>query len=42
MPDGSERKFIEDRDTIIMKAYAQNDDVRIGFGEVITKVLPST
>jgi len=41
MPDGSERKFINDRDTIIMKAFAQNEDVRIGFGEVITKILPA-
>ena len=41
MPDGSERKFINDGDTVIMKAHAENKDVRIGFGEVITKVLPA-
>ena len=41
MPDGSERKFIEDRDKVIMHAYAQNDDVRIGFGEVITEIKPA-
>lgn len=41
MPDGSERKFIEDRDKIIMHAYAMNDDVRIGFGEVCTTILAS-
>ena len=41
MPDGSERKFINDGDTIIMKAYSTDNNVRIGFGEVRTKVLPS-
>lgn len=41
MPDGSERKFIHDNDTIIMKAYAENKDIRIGFGECITKILPA-
>jgi fumarylacetoacetase len=41
MPDGTERKFIEDRDKIIMHAYAMNDDVRIGFGEVCTTILAS-
>jgi fumarylacetoacetase len=39
MPDGSERKFILDGDTVIMKGYAMNNGVRIGFGEVRTKVL---
>jgi fumarylacetoacetase len=41
MPDGTERKFIKDRDKIIMHAYAMNDDVRIGFGEVCTTILAS-
>ena len=41
MPDGSERKFINDGDTVIMKAYSLKNNVRIGFGEVRTKVLPS-
>ena len=41
MPDGSERKFINDGDTIIMKAHSTKDNVKIGFGEVRTKVLPS-
>jgi len=38
---GSERKFIEDGDTVTMKGYAQKDDIRVGFGEVTTKVLPA-
>ena len=41
MPDGSERKFINDGDTVIMKAHSTKDNVRIGFGEVRTKVLPT-
>lgn len=40
MPDGSERKFIADNDTVIMRGYAEKDGVRIGFGEVAAKVLP--
>ncbi|GHA37306.1 fumarylacetoacetase [Salinimicrobium marinum] len=39
--DGSERKFIEDNDTVIMRGYCQKDTAyRIGFGEVKTKLLP--
>jgi len=41
MPDGSERKFILDGDTVIMRGHAEQDGVRIGFGEVSTKVLPA-
>ena len=41
MKDGSERKFINDNDTVIMRGYAQKDGVRIGFGEVAAKVLPA-
>jgi len=41
MPDGSERKFINDGDSVIMKGYAEKDNIRVGFGEVKTKVLPA-
>ncbi len=41
MPDGSERKFILDNDTVIMRGFAQKNGVRVGFGEVKTKVLPA-
>ena len=41
MPDGSTRKFIHDGDTVIMRGSAQNKDVKIGFGEVSTLVLPA-
>lgn len=41
MKDGSERKFIQDLDTVIMRGYAEKEGVRIGFGEVSTLVLPA-
>ncbi len=40
--DGTERKFLQDGDTVIMKGYAQKDDIRVGFGEVRTTILPAT
>lgn len=39
--DGTERKFINDNDTVIMRAYSENDEVRIGFGECIGTVKPA-
>ena len=42
MPDGSERKFINDGDTVVMRGFGQKDGVRIGFGAVSTKVLPAS
>ena len=33
MKDGSTRKFLEDGDTVILRGYCSNQDVRIGFGE---------
>ena len=41
MPDGSERKFINDGDTVIMRGWSERDGKRVGFGEVRTKVLPA-
>jgi len=41
MLDGTERKFIADYDTVIMRGFAEKDGVRIGFGEVVAKVLPA-
>ena len=38
--DGTTRKFINDNDTVIMKGFCQNGQVRIGFGEVSSKLLP--
>ena len=39
--DGTERKFINDNDTVILRGYCKKSDLRIGFGEVSTKLLPS-
>jgi fumarylacetoacetase len=41
MPDGSERRFIQDGDSVIMHAHGEANGVRIGFGELETKVLPA-
>jgi fumarylacetoacetase len=40
MKDGTERKFINDKDTVIMHGFAEKEGVRVGFGEVKGKVLP--
>ncbi|MEL1244402.1 fumarylacetoacetase [Flavobacterium sp. DGU11] len=39
LKDGTERKFINDGDSVIMRGYCENDEVRIGFGEVCSKLL---
>ncbi|MDX2361089.1 MAG: fumarylacetoacetase [Crocinitomicaceae bacterium] len=41
MPDGTERRFINDNDTVTMRGFSEKDGVRIGFGEVIGKLLPA-
>ena len=41
LSDGSERKFIEDHDTIIMRGFSEKEGIRVGFGEVRGKVLPA-
>ncbi len=41
MNDGTERKFINDNDTVILRGYCDNGKVRIGFGESKAKVLPA-
>lgn len=41
LKDGSERTFIEDNDSVVMRGSCKKDGVRIGFGEVIAKVLPA-
>ena len=39
--DGSERKFINDHDTVILRGYCKNETIRIGFGECKATVLPA-
>lgn len=41
MSDGTERKFIQDNDTVIMRGHGTKNGVRIGFGEVSAKILPA-
>lgn len=41
LSNGQERKFIDDNDTITMKAWAEKDGVRVGFGEVAGKIIPA-
>ena len=38
---GYSRTFVEDFDTIFMRGYCLKNDIRVGFGEVKTKLLPS-
>ncbi len=39
--NGDERKFIKDNDTVIMRAFSDKNGLRVGFGEVIGKILPA-
>ena len=39
--DGSERKFINDGDSVIMRGHTERNGVRIGFGELSSKLLPA-
>lgn len=41
MPDGTERRFIQDNDTVVMRGWCEKDGVRIGFGECKGKILPA-
>lgn len=41
LKDGSERRFVNDNDTITIKGYCEKDGVRVGFGECVAKVLPA-
>ncbi len=41
LQDGTERKFIADNDTVIMRGFCKQNDLRIGFGEVSSKLLPA-
>lgn len=41
MPDGTERKFIQDNDIVNIKGWCEKDGVRIGFGDCSGKILPA-
>lgn len=41
MPDGTQRRFINDGDTVVMKGWGEVNGLRIGFGECAGKLLPA-
>lgn len=41
MPDGSERRFIQDGDTVVITGHADKAGIRVGFGECKGKILPA-
>lgn len=41
LADGSERKFIQDGDTIILRGWCEKDGVRVGFGEAAGRIVSS-
>lgn len=41
LKDGSERKFVNDYDTIIIRGYCEKEGRRVGFGECVATVLPA-
>jgi len=38
---GETRTFLEDRDTVTMRAYAQGEGFRVGFGECVGQIAPA-
>ena len=42
LPNGQQRKFIADGDTVIMRGWCQGDGYRVGFGELRSTVLPAS
>lgn len=39
LPDGTERTFINDGDTVILRGWCEREGIRVGFGEATGKVL---
>jgi fumarylacetoacetase len=42
LPDGTERKFFADGDTVSLTGWCQGDGYRVGFGECRATILPAT
>src|SRR5690625_91081 len=40
LKDNLERRFLEDHDTISMRAFCEKENLKLGFGELTTKLLP--
>jgi len=41
LKDGTQRKFVNDNDTIIIRGYCEKDGIRLGFGECTAMLLPA-
>ena len=41
LPDGTERRFLQDGDEVVIRGWAERDGLRIGFGECTGLVLPA-
>ncbi len=41
LPDGTQRRFFADGDTVTIKGGCRGDGYRVGFGEVRSKILPA-
>ena len=41
LANGVTRKFLEDGDSIKMRAYAQGEGFRVGFGDCVGSILPA-
>ena len=41
LPDGSERKFIADGDTVTLRGFGERNGIKIGFGEASGTILPA-
>jgi len=41
LPNGEERKFLLDGDTLSISGYCEGDGYKVGFGEVTGKILPA-
>ena len=39
--DGEQRSFVQDYDTIVLRAKATNSEIRIGFGDCASRIIPS-
>lgn len=39
--DGSERKFVNDNDTVILRGHCEKEGIRVGFGDCEATVLPA-
>lgn len=39
--EGNSRDFVQDGDTVVVRGYSEKDGIRVGFGEISTKILPA-